>query len=67
MARFVFQTRNLGLYGGVAVEQIFIFQQICFKGHDLLHPHRPLLIPGARQAQSFIPGWQLYGPGAGIF
>ena len=40
----------------IAIEQVVIFQQVGFVGHDLLHPHRPLLIPRARQAQRLVPG-----------
>ena len=35
--------------------------------HDLLHPHGPLLVPGAGQAERFVPCGQLHSAGAGSF
>ena len=62
-----FQFLDLGGDGGVAVEKIAIFQKVGLIGDDLLHAQRPLLVPGARQAQRLVPGWQLHGAGAGVF
>ena len=33
----------------------------------MLHPHRPLLIPGTRQAKGLVPSGQLNSAGAGFF
>ena len=65
--RAVFQRLDLAVDRGVAVEQVVIFQKVGLIGQDLLHPQRPLLIPGARQAQRLVPGGQLHGAGAGVF
>ncbi len=62
----VLQRLDLCGHGGVAVEEVAVFQQVGFIGEDLLHPQRPLLIPGARQAERLVPGGQLHGAGAGV-
>ncbi len=41
---------------GGTVEEILVFEQVRLEGEDLLDPQRPLLIPGARQAESLVPG-----------
>ncbi len=46
------QLRHLGLDRGVAVEEVVVFQQVGLVGEDLLHPHRPLLVPGPGQARA---------------
>ena len=35
-----------------AVEDVFVFQEVCFIGEDLLQTQRPLLVPRAWQARS---------------
>ena len=67
MACAFFELGDFSINRRIVVKQIVIFQQVGFIGHDLLHPHRPLLIPGARQAKGFVPGGQLNGAGAGFF
>ena len=67
MARPGFQFLDLCVDGGVAIKEIVKFQKIGFECHDLLHPHRPLLIPRAGQAERFVPSRQLNGAGAGLF
>ena len=47
-----------------AVEDVAVFEQVGLVGEDLLHAHRPLLVPGARQAERLVPGRQLHGAGA---
>ena len=49
------------------VENIVELQEIGFIGDDLLQAQRPLLVPGARQAQGLVPGRQLHGPRPGVF
>ena len=48
-----------------AIEDVAVAKQVGFEGEDLLHAQGPLLVPGTRQAKSFIPGGQLHGTGAG--
>ena len=60
-ARAILQLVHLPLDGRVAVEQILVFQQVGLVGQDLLHPKRPLLIPGPGQAKRLVPGGQLHG------
>mmetsp|Transcript_24008 Transcript_24008/g.44062 ORF Transcript_24008/g.44062 Transcript_24008/m.44062 type:complete len:371 (-) Transcript_24008:5902-7014(-) len=67
MACAVFERFNFGIDCRVSIKQVIEFQKVSFIGHDLLHPHRPLLIPGARQAKGFIPSWQLHRTRAGLF
>ena len=55
-ARLRFQLSGFSIDDVAAIKQILIFEKIGFKGEDLLHPQRPLLIPRARQTQRFIPG-----------
>ena len=62
-----FEGFDFSVDSGVAIKEIVIFQEIGFKGHDLLHPHRPLLIPRAGQAEGFIPCGKLHSTGAGFF
>ena len=50
MTRTLFQGLDFGINGGVAIKQVLVFQQVCFKRHDLLHAHGPLLIPWAGKA-----------------
>ena len=63
----LFQFGHFGVYCRVFVKQVVEFQKIGFIGEDLLHPHGPLLVPGARQAKRFVPGRQLDGTGARLF
>ena len=67
---FLFGALDQGLHLGVdhrrAVEDIAVFQQIGLEGQHLLHPQRPLLVPGTRQTQRLVPGRQLNRPGAGV-
>ena len=49
-----------------AVEEVGVFEQIGLEGDDLLHAQRPLLVPGARQAERLVPGRKLHGAGAGV-
>ena len=61
-----FSCLDLGGDGRVAVEQVGVFEQVGLVGQDLLHAQRPLLVPGARQAQGLVPGRELHGAGAGV-
>ena len=36
------------------IEEVLVFEQVRLEGKDLLDPQRPLLIPGARQAERFV-------------
>ena len=38
------------------LKNIAVLQQVGLKGQDLLNPQAPLLVPGARQSQRFVPG-----------
>ncbi len=67
MARAVFQRLNLCVNGRIAVKEVIKFQQVGFIGHDLLHPHGPLLIPGPGKAKRFVPRGQLHRTGARLF
>ena len=60
------QPGHLGLHDLRAVEEIVVLQQVGLEGQHLLHPQRPLLVPGAWQAECLVPRRQLYGarPGA---
>ena len=60
------QRLDLGVDGGVAVEEVAVFEQVGLVGDDLLHAERPLLVPGARQAERLVPGGELDGAGAGV-
>ncbi len=60
-ARALLEFFNLAVHGGVAVEEIVEFQKVGFIGEDLLHPERPLLVPGPRKPQSLVPCGQLHG------
>ena len=51
---------------GRAFEDIGVFEQIGFIGEDLLHPQRPLLIPGPGKPERLVPGRQLDGAGASV-
>ena len=64
--RALFQRGDLAVDGGVAVEEVVIFQQVGLIGEDLLHPQRPLLVEGAGQAKRLVPGGKLDGAGAGV-
>ena len=46
----VFEFSHLAIHRWVVVEEVVILQEVGLVSHDLLHAHRPLLIPGARQA-----------------
>ena len=61
-----FSAVDLVGHGLGAVEQVGIFEQVGLVGQDLLHAQRPLLVPGARQAQGLVPGRELDGAGAGV-
>ena len=65
-AGFVLQRLDLALDLRRAVEDVAIVEKVGLIGHDLLHAQRPLLVPGARQAQRLVPGGQLHGAGAGV-
>ena len=60
------QLLDLGGDGGVAVEEVGVFEQVGLVGHDLLHAERPLLVPGAGEAEGLVPGRELDGAGAGV-
>ncbi len=62
----VLQLLDLAVDRRVAVEQVVVFQKVGLIGQDLLHPQRPLLVPGAGQAQRLVPGGQLHGARAGL-
>ena len=67
MTRTLFQGLDLGINGGVAIKQVLVFQQVCFKRHDLLHAHGPLLIPWTGEAQGLVPGRKLNRTCARLF
>ena len=46
-----------------ALEDVAVLQQVRLVGQDLLHPQRPLLVPGTGQAQRLVPARQLQGAG----
>ena len=50
-----------------AVEDVVVVQKVGLEGEDLLHPERPLLVPGAGEAEGLVPGGKLHGTGAGVF
>ncbi|GJE60286.1 hypothetical protein MPOCJGCO_2397 [Methylobacterium trifolii] len=56
---------DLGVDHLRAVEDVVVFEEIGLEGEDLLHAHRPLLVPGPRQAERLVPGRQLHGARAG--
>ncbi len=60
------QLGDLGIDDARAVEDVAVFEKVRLVGEDLLHPDRPLLVPGPRQAQGLVPGGQLHGAGAGV-
>ena len=60
------QLLDLGGDGGVAVEEVAVFEEVGLVGHDLLHAERPLLVPGAGEAEGLVPGRELDGAGAGV-
>ena len=49
-----------------AVEDVGVLEEVGLVGEDLLHAERPLLVPGARQAQRLVPGGQLHGARARV-
>ena len=65
--RLGFQLFDLARDLVAAIEEIAIFEKICFIGHDLLDAQRPLLIKRTRQAKRLIPCRQLHRARAGIF
>ena len=60
------QLLGLGFDDMAAVEDVFIFQEVCFIGKDLLQAQRPLLVPGTWQAERLVPGRQLQRAAAGF-
>src|SRR5262249_20585074 len=67
LLRLAFESLDLGGNCGRAVENVAVFEQVGLVGEDLLHAQRPLLVPGPRQAERFVPGWQLHRSRAGAF
>ena len=67
VARAVLQGLDPRINHRIAVEKIVVFQQIGLESQDLLHPQRPLLVPGARQAEGLVPGRKLNRARAGVF
>ena len=49
-----------------AGEEVLVLEEVGLVGQHLLQPQRPLLVPGARQAERLVPGRQLHRPGAGV-
>ena len=49
-----------------ALEDVGVLQEVGLVGHHLLDPQRPLLIPGAGQAERLVPGRQLDRARAGV-
>ena len=48
-----------------ALEDVRVLEQVGLVGEDLLQAQRPLLIPGAGEAEGLVPGRQLDRAGAG--
>src|SRR3989442_1743304 len=51
---------------GRAVEEVGVLEEVGLVGEDLLQAERPLLVPGARQAEGFVPCGQLERTAAGV-
>ena len=66
LLRLALEPLDLGSYRGRAVENVAVFEQVGLVGENLLHAQRPLLVPGSRQAECFVPGRQLHRPRAGV-
>jgi hypothetical protein len=66
LARLFLQGLDLRGHGLRAVEQVGVFQEVGLVGQDLLHPERPLLVPGTRQAERLVPGRELDGARTGL-
>ncbi|MEJ0043769.1 MAG: hypothetical protein WDM81_16795 [Rhizomicrobium sp.] len=66
LADLDFELRHLLADHLGAVEDVFVFQHVGLEGADLLQPQRPLLVPGARQAERLVPRRQLHGAGARV-
>ena len=49
-----------------ALEDVGVLEQVGLVGEDLLQAQRPLLVPGARQAERLVPGRQLDRARAGV-
>jgi hypothetical protein len=49
------------------IENVVVLQQIGLESHHLLHPQRPLLIPGAWQTHRLVPRRKLDGAGSCAF
>src|SRR5262249_3091020 len=64
LARFALELFDLARDFAGAVENIAVIEQVGLVGKNLLHTQRPLLVPWTRQAERFVPGWQLHGAGA---
>ena len=60
------QLLDLGGDRRVAVEEVAVLEEVGLVGHDLLHAERPLLVPGAGEAEGLVPGRELDGAGAGV-
>ena len=56
---------RLGLYDLGSLEDVAVLEEVGLEGQDLLDPQRPLLVPGAGQAEGLVPGRQLQGAGPG--
>ena len=65
-ARGQLQLGRPGFDHARAVEEILVFEQIGLVGEDLLDAQRPLLVPGAREAQRLVPGRELERAAAGV-
>ena len=49
-----------------ALEDVGVLEQVGLEGEDLLDAQRPLLVPGAGQAERLVPGRELDRAGAGV-
>src|SRR3982751_5928256 len=60
------QLRDEPVHDLRALEDVGVLEQIRLVGEHLLDAQRPLLVPGARQAERLVPRRQLDGPRAGV-
>ena len=60
------QRRGLGLDHVGSGEDVVVLQQVGLEGQHLLDAQRPLLVPGAGQAQGLVPRRELERPGPGV-
>ena len=65
-ARAVEQFGDEAVHHVRALEDVRVLEQVGLVGHHLLDAQRPLLVPGAGQAERLVPGGQLDRARAGV-